>query len=102
MASRTPRRPEQSTPRHRVLREKVRDIISAMDDQTYFNAMAMSMAANPPVLPQDAAIVAEMAKIGLVPGQPFDLSKLPPAVQAALADVEKAASEQIEGAQKTG
>jgi len=73
-----------------------------MDDQTYFNAMAMSMAANPPVLPQDAAIVAEMAKIGLVPGQPFDLSKLPPAVQAALADVEKAASEQIEGAQKTG
>jgi hypothetical protein len=89
-------------PKAPSVKEKVRDIISAMDAQTYFNAMATSMAANPPVLPQDAAIVAEMAKIGLVPSQPFDLSKLPPAVQAALADVEKAASEQIEGAQKQG
>jgi hypothetical protein len=89
-------------PKAPSVKEKVRDIISAMDAQTYFNTMATSMAANPPVLPQDAAIVAEMAKIGVVPGQPFDLSKLPSAVQAALADGEKAASEQIEGAQKTG
>ena len=84
------------------VKEKVRDIISAMDTQTYFNAMAMSMAVNPPVLPQDAPIVAEMAKIGLVPGKPFDLSKLSAADQAALADVEKAASEKIEETQKTG
>ena len=84
------------------VKEKVRDIISAMDTQTYFNAMAMSMAANPPVLPQDAPIVAEMAKIGLVPGKPFDLSKLSAADQAALADVGKAAFEQIAGVQKTG
>jgi hypothetical protein len=84
------------------VKEKVRDIISAMDTQTYFNAMAMSMAVNPPVLPQDAPIVAEMAKIGLVPGKPFDLSKLPSADQAALTDVGKAASEQIAGVQKTG
>jgi hypothetical protein len=84
------------------VKEKVRDIISAMDTQTYFNTMAMSMAANPPVLPQDAPIVAEMAKIGLVPGKPFDLSKLSAADQAALADVGKAAFEQIAGVQKTG
>jgi hypothetical protein len=56
------------------VKKKVRDIIAAMDIQTYFNAMTRSMADNPPVLPQDAPIVAEMAKIGLVPGQPFDLS----------------------------
>jgi hypothetical protein len=84
------------------VKDKVRDIISKMDTQTYFNAMAMSMATNPPVMPQDKAIVAEMAKIGLVPGKPFDLSKLPPAVQSALADVEKAASEKIEGQLETG
>jgi len=60
------------------------------------------MAVNPPVMPQDAPIVAEIGKIGLVPGKPFDLSKLPPADQAALADVGKAAFEQIAGVQKTG
>jgi hypothetical protein len=84
------------------VKEKVRDIIEAMDIQTYFNAMAKSLAINPPVLPQDASIVAEMAKIGLVPGQPFNLSKLSAANQAALADVAKIASEQIAGQQKTG
>lgn len=84
------------------VKEKVRDIISAMDTQTYFNAIAMSMAVNPPVLPRDAPIVAEMAKIGLVPGKPFDLSKLPSADQAALADVGKVAYEQIAGEQKKG
>jgi hypothetical protein len=83
------------------VKEKVRDIISAMDTQTYFNAMALSMAVNPPA-PEDAAIVADMARIGLVPGQPFDLSKLPPAVQGSLAEVGKAADEQIAGEQKTG
>jgi len=84
------------------VKEKVRDIISAMDTQSYFNAMAMSMAINPPILPQDAPIVAEMAKIGLVPGKPFDLSKLPPADQTALADVGKVAIVQIDEQQKTG
>jgi hypothetical protein len=84
------------------VKDKVRDIIAAMDSQTYFNAMAVSMANNPPVLPQDAPIVAEMAKIGLVPGQPFDLGKLPPADQTALADVAKIASAQMGEAQKTG
>jgi hypothetical protein len=89
-------------PKAPSVKDKVRDIINAMDTQTYFNAVALSMAANPPVMPEDAAIIAEMAKIGVVPGKPFDLSKLPPAVQTALADVAKPAFEKIEGAQKTG
>jgi hypothetical protein len=84
------------------VKDKVRDLISAMDTKTYFNAMAMSMAVNPPVLPEDAPIVAEMAKIGIVPGQPFDLSKLPEADQAALADVGKIASAQFDEQQKSG
>jgi hypothetical protein len=89
-------------PKAPSVKEKVRDIISAMDTQTYFNAMAMSMAVNPPALPQDAPIVADMARIGLVPGKPFDLGKLPPAVQAVLTDVGKVASEQIVGAETKG
>ncbi len=89
-------------PKAPSVKEKVRDLIGAMDTQTYFNAMAASMAINPPVLPRDAPIVAEMAKIGLVPGKPFDLSKLPPADQTALADVAKVASLQIEEQMKAG
>jgi len=84
------------------VKDKVRDIIGAMDIQTYFNAVASSMAVNPPALPQDATIVEEMAKIGLVPGEPFDLTKLPPDDQAALAEVVKIASAQIEEQEKTG
>jgi hypothetical protein len=84
------------------VKEKVRDIIGAMGIQAYFNAMARSMASNPPVLPQDAQIVAEMAKIGLAPGKPFEFGKLPAATQAALADVAKIASEQLAEQQKSG
>ena len=73
-----------------------------MDTQTYFGKLAKSMAVNPPTLPEDAPIVAEMAKIGLVPGQPFDLSKQPPDVQKALADVGKTAFALIDEQQKKG
>jgi hypothetical protein len=84
------------------VKDVVRNLISAMDTQTYFSAMAKSMSVNPPVLPEDAPIVAEMAKIGLVPGEPFDLSKLAPDVQKALADVGKTAYDQIAEQQKKG
>ena len=84
------------------VKQKVRDVIAAMDLQTYFNNMAKSMATNPPVMPQDAPIVAEMAKIGLIPGQPFSMDKLSSADQAALAGVAKIASARIAAQQKTG
>ena len=67
--------------------KKVRDYIDAMTTSEYFDLMARTMAVNPPALPQDAAIVADMAKIGLVPGQPFTMSKLTPDVQTALSNV---------------
>ena len=62
--------------------------------------MAKTMVANPPVLPQDATIVSEMATIGLVPGQTFDMSKLSPEVQTALATVGKTAFPKIAAMQK--
>jgi len=89
-------------PKAPSVKEIVRDVVSAMDTQTYFSALAKSMAVNPPALPEDAPIVAEMAKIGLVPGQPFDLSKLAPDVQQALADVGKTAYALIAEEQKKG
>lgn len=81
--------------------KKVRDYIDAMSTSEYFNLMAKTMAVNPPVLPQDAAIVAQMAKIGLVPGQPFTMSKLSPEVQAALSNVAAQAFPKIAALEKT-
>jgi len=51
---------------------------------------------NPPAA-EDAPMIARMAKIGLAPGQPFDLSKLPPDAQNALKAVPKAAFGKIMG-----
>jgi hypothetical protein len=48
-----------------------------------------------PPAPEDAPIIARMAKIGLVPGQKFDLTKLDPATQIALKNVPKAATAKI-------
>ena len=84
------------------VKDKVRDIIAAMDTQTYFNMLATSMAVNPPVLPGDAPILAEMAEIGITPGKPFDLGKLSPDEQTALADVGKAAYSKIAEQQQKG
>lgn len=84
------------------VKDKVRDIISAMDLQSYFNAMTKSMVQNPPILPEDGPILKEMAKIGIVPGKPFDMSKLSAAQQTALADVAKVANDTITAQQKTG
>jgi hypothetical protein len=81
--------------------KKVRDYIDAMSTSEYFNLMAKTMAVNPPVLPQDAAIVADMAKIGLIPGQPFTMSKLSPEVQTALSNIAAQAFPKIAALQKT-
>jgi hypothetical protein len=62
----------------------VRDRVDSMSAAEYFALLAQLMKTNRPVLPQDAAIVAEMARIGLVAGQDWDTSKLSPAVQTAL------------------
>jgi hypothetical protein len=55
--------------------KSVRDLVDAMDTTTYFNYLAQLMKTNPPAA-EDAPLVARMAKIGLVPGQEFDASKL--------------------------
>ena len=78
------------------MKTAVREQVNALDATGYFNLMAQSMKDNPPSA-DDAAIVARMAKIGIVPGQSFDLTKLSPDAQQALRTVPKAAFGKIMG-----
>src|SRR5579883_504226 len=57
------------------MKKAVRDQVDAMDTFTFFSYLARLMKDNPPAA-ADAPMVAKMAKIGLVPGQDFDPSKL--------------------------
>ena len=56
--------------------DKPQTVILDMDTSTYFNMMARLMGGAAPPAPEDAPMLARMAKIGLVPGQPFDMAKL--------------------------
>jgi hypothetical protein len=78
------------------MKTAVRTQVNGLDATTYFNLMAQLMKDNPPA-PEDAAMVARIAKIGILPGQPFDPGKLSPAAQEALKTVPKAAFGKIMG-----
>lgn len=67
--------------------EKPQAAILALGTTGYFNLMTKLMGSVSPPAPADAPMLARMAKIGIVPGQPFDPGKLDPAVQKALKDV---------------
>ena len=72
----------------------VRDQVDGMDAAAYFKLFAMLLKANPPS-GDDVPMVAKMAKIGIVPGQDFDASKLDPLVAKALQGTPKAAQQKI-------
>jgi hypothetical protein len=76
--------------------EKPQPVILAMGTEGYFNLMAKLMGGDAPPAAEDAPILASMARIGIVPGKPFELSKLDPAVQAALRDIPRTALKKIE------
>jgi hypothetical protein len=57
------------------MKTAVRKQVNALGIVTYFNYLAKLMKTNPPTA-QDAPIVERMARIGLVPGQDFDQSKI--------------------------
>ena len=54
----------------------VRDQVNALPAAAFFRLLARLLRDNP-ALPQDAPMLAKMAQIGIVPGQDFDLSRLP-------------------------
>ncbi len=62
----------------------------------YFNLMTRLMKDAAPPAKEDAPLLARMAKIGIVPGMPFDSSKLNPTAQAALKELPKTALAKIQ------
>jgi hypothetical protein len=73
--------------------EKPQAVIKGFGTTEYFNKVTKLMAEVAPPAPEDAPILARMARIGLVPGQPFDPSKLSPDIQAAFKDIPTVALE---------
>jgi hypothetical protein len=72
----------------------VRDQLNAMDGASYFKRFAVLLKTNPPTA-DDGPMVAKLAKLGIVPGQDFDASKLDPRVAAGIAKAPKAAQDKI-------
>jgi hypothetical protein len=79
--------------------DKPQNVINAMDTSTYFNLMAKLMGKAAPPSPEDGAILAKIATIGIEPGKPFDITKLDAATQTALKDIGKTGLQHIEANQ---
>jgi hypothetical protein len=76
------------------MRTAVRDQVERMDTTSFLKLLAALMKQNPPNA-QDAPALARLKRIGLVPGQDFDPSKI--ASAPGIADVPKLAVERIAG-----
>jgi hypothetical protein len=76
------------------MKTSVRDQVEGMDGPSYFALLATLMKENPAAA-ADSAMVARMARIGLVPGKDFDASKLDAATAQAVREAPK------QGVQKT-
>lgn len=72
-----------------------REQVNAMSGPVFFTEFARLLNDNPPA-PADQPMVAKLAKLGIVPGQPFDFSKVDPKVAAAMKRVPKGALALIE------
>lgn len=71
--------------------------VAKMDAKTFFARFAELLPGNPP--PKDDARMVDLAKqLGIVPGQPFDMSKFDAATTRAIDDGVQAAREAIVGA----
>ena len=76
------------------MKTPVRNQVNALNAQDYFQLLASLMKDNPPTA-ADATMVEKMAKLGIVPGQDFDINKFGPDVAKALQAVPKPAFEKI-------
>ena len=81
--------------------DKPQQVIGGMDAATYFNMMARLMGGAAPPAPEDAPIVARMAKIGLPRASRSTCRKLDAETQAALKKVPETAQATIFAKQST-
>lgn len=65
------------------MKTTIREQVNAIDGVAYFALLAKLMRQNPPAA-ADAPMIARLAKLGVVPGQDLDVSKLDPAIAAAM------------------
>jgi hypothetical protein len=75
-------------------KQAIRAQVHAMDGASFFTLFAQLLKTNPPTA-EDASMVAKLAKIGIIPGQDFDASKLDSATAKALAEVPKPSQQKI-------
>jgi hypothetical protein len=76
------------------MKTAVRDQVNALDAEAYFKLMAELMKNNSPTA-ADAPFVAKISRIGIVPGQDFDITKLDSATAAAIRKVPDLAQAKI-------
>lgn len=76
------------------MKTAVREQVNSLSVDKYFSLLAKLMKDNPPAA-ADKPMLAKLAKLGIVPGQPFDSSKLGRIEKEALSLVPKVATEQI-------
>jgi len=76
------------------MKTAVRDQVNKLTADEYFNLLASLMKDNPPYA-ADEPMLRKMAKLGIVPGQPFDSRKLDWAAKEALDAVPRIAQEKI-------
>ena len=76
------------------MKTAVRDQVNALSVDEYFTLLAKLLVDNPPA-DADKPMIKKMAKLGIVPGQPFDSSKLGPVAKEAFSLVPKIANEKI-------
>jgi len=76
------------------MKTPVRDQVNNLSAKDYFNRLALLMKNNPPTK-QDSAMVAKMAKLGIKPGQDYDLSKIDKEVADGLEESVKVAQQKI-------
>ena len=76
------------------MKTPVRDQVNNMDAGAYFKLLAELLKTNP-LAAADGPMVAKLAKIGIVPGQDFDMVKADPAVAKALQAAPKLGQEKI-------
>ncbi len=76
------------------MKTPVREQVNRMEAAAYFKLLAALLKDNPPTA-ADAPMVAKLAKIGIIPGQDFDISQVDPAVAQGLARAPKAGVEKI-------
>jgi hypothetical protein len=76
--------------------DKPQSVILNMSSAAYFTMLAKLLGSTAPPAAADAPMLERIAKIGVVPGKPFDIGKLATATRLALATLPRRALQRIE------